>query len=221
MPVVVSPRRRIASRGTLRAMQLQAVQCSSPSGPRDAALQSSLNAGQESSNRQRSGLFTRTQVAYALVAAKCTVLASVLQDASKRRRAKPIFALGISIGARRRCHRSPLHPHQPLRHHHSPRSLSNLKHSPESILARGTLDAIDIARSQNAALRRNLTKQRRRRRRLDREREWSGRRIHLPRDDARQHDGRTIIFLRRGHRELRRRRRALCDEGRHRGATTW
>ena len=138
MPVVVSPRRRIASRGTLRAMQLQAVQCSSPSGPRDAALQSSLNAGQESSNRQRSGLFTRTQVAYALVAAKCTVLASVLQDASKRRRAKPIFALGISIGARRRCHRSPLHPHQPLRHHHSPRSLSNLKHSPESILARGT-----------------------------------------------------------------------------------
>ena len=163
------------------------VQCS-PSGPREAALQSSVTAGQEGPNMRRSAL-TRSRKSRSAAFAWCTVIASVLHDAS-RRRAQALFALSKRFWCKTTVPYGSSASHASRSATTIHREPLKFKHSP-------------LALWRHAALRRNFTKQWRRRRRLEREREWSGRRIDLPRDDARQRDRRSIIFLRRGDRELR------------------
>ena len=101
------------SRGTLvQAMQPAVRQCSSPSGPRDEALQSSVRARQERSNMRRSGPRTLAQLLVCLKICKLA-LASVSHEASQPRRAQSPFCAVERLGARLPCRTAALHPTPP------------------------------------------------------------------------------------------------------------
>ena len=101
--------------------------CSSlPVVLRDAALQSSVRAGQERSNSASQ----QVQHAHASRVCACLLvsllLASVLQDASQRARAQLFLRCRSGFGARRRCDNLALHNTPAAQKAHSTASRSNL-----------------------------------------------------------------------------------------------
>ena len=119
---------------------------------------------------------TRSRKSRMRLFAKSLLFASVLQDASCSSRAQ-LFLRVEAVTCKTTVRYGQLCTHASRSDsHHSPRSRSNLSTAHLLCGARDRAARHRHRAKQNAPLRRNVPKQRRRRRRLDGEREWSRRR---------------------------------------------